>query len=120
MAGGVVDPLEVIQVAHQQGQRFARAPGPLEFSIEASLELAVVGDAGHRVGGRQLPRGLIGLGILDRDHRLVGQRLQDSRLAAHQPPSIPHVDHQDAGNLAVQRHGNAHCPLQADPARPAN
>src|SRR3989441_10949242 len=46
MTDAVVDGLEVVDVAHDDGKGFLRFPGPLQLAVEVGLELTVVGDPG--------------------------------------------------------------------------
>src|SRR5256884_744370 len=76
MTDAVIDRLEVVHVAHDDGKGFLRLPRPLQLAVEVGLELTVVRDPGHGIGRRQLFGALVGCRILHRDHRLVLQRLQ--------------------------------------------
>ena len=72
---GVVDLLEVVDVAHDQGQGLLRLAGSLQLTLEIGFQLAMIRNAGHGIGGGQLLGLLVGGGVLDRDHRLVRERL---------------------------------------------
>ena len=117
MADGVVDFLEMVEVADDERERLARLTSALEFALQVGLQLTVIGDAGHRVRGGQLLGLLVGSRVLDRDDRLVRQRLQHADFASLQHPRRPHVDHEHAHDLAGEAHRNGDGALQPDPPR---
>ena len=50
VAADVVDPLEVVDVEHHQRERLVRPPGAAELGAQPLVEVAVVVEAGERVG----------------------------------------------------------------------
>ena len=117
MTDAVVDGLEMVHVAHDDGERFLGLPRPQQLAVEVGLQLTVVGDPGHGIGRRQLLGALVGGRILHRDHRLVRQRLQHPDFAPLQRPWLLHVDGEDTDDLPCQAHGDGDRPLQPDPSR---
>ena len=77
----------------------------------------MVRDPGHGVGRRQLLGPLVSRSILDRDHRLVCQRLQHPDFAPFQRPWFLHVNGQHTDDLPSQAHRHSDSPLQADSPR---
>ena len=70
----VVDGLEPVEVEHQRGERPAEPGRALDLVAEADREVAVVPQAGQRVGQRQPLRLLVQQHVVDRDARLAGER----------------------------------------------
>ena len=56
MAEEVVDPLEVVHVDEAEAEGAAFALGLDQLTLEAVVEVAVVAEAGQRVGQRELHR----------------------------------------------------------------
>ena len=113
----VVDFLEVVEVAHDQGERLPRLPRPLQLAVKVSFQLPVVRHTGHGIGGGQLLGVLVGRGVFDRNHRLVGESLEHPNLAALEDARRPHVDDEHTDDLACQAHRNGNRPLQPNPPR---
>ena len=53
MASRVVNPLEMVQIGHQQRQGMGKAPGPLDFLNETLLEGSTAHGPGQKVCARQ-------------------------------------------------------------------
>ena len=63
----VVDPLEVIDVDHEDERRLAGARDPVDLARQRQLEVAPVGQAGQRIAARELAQAV--------DHRLQPGRV---------------------------------------------
>ena len=73
MAVDVVDALEVVDVQHQHADRVARAAGPGQLGPQALVEVAVVVEAGERVGLRLVLEAGADLGVVERERGRVGE-----------------------------------------------
>ena len=98
VAEAVVDPLEVVEVHHQERERVAVAFAAPHLALEGVLEVTVVVEAGELVGdGAQLAL-LVERGVLDGDGGEVGERLDELELLlavglAAEPVECEHPDH---------------------------
>ncbi len=76
----VVDPLEVVEVEHQDGDRVVRARRPRQFGAEPVMEEAMVVEPGQRVGLREMLEARADLRVVDRKRRSVAEPLRELEL----------------------------------------
>ena len=69
----VVDALEVVDVEHQQRDRVVRTAGAVELGAQALVEVAVVVEAGQRVGVREMLEARADLRVVERERGGVAE-----------------------------------------------
>ena len=109
VAVDVVDALEVVDVEHEDGDRVARAARARELRAQAVVEVAVVVEAGQRVGLCLVLEPLADLRVVERERRGVGEAggelellVAEGRVLA-EPVDVEHALDDVAGD---QRHGD--------------
>ncbi len=80
VAADVVDALELVDVEHQQGDRIAGAAGAHQLGAKALVEVAVVVEAGQRVGLRLVLQTGAHLRVVERQRGRVAEPLRQLEL----------------------------------------
>jgi hypothetical protein len=92
----IVDGLEVVEIEQQAGERRAGAAGAGDLLAHAQLQGAVVDEAREGVGGRRDAGELVGLGVLARNDRERGDRLERAEVLVGDPAHLGEADRQCA------------------------
>ena len=80
VAADVVDALEVVDVEHQQRDRVVRAAGAVQLRAQALVEVAVVVEAGQRVGVREVLEACADLRVVERERGGVAEPARELEL----------------------------------------
>jgi hypothetical protein len=95
----VVDPLEAVEVEHQDGQRTVEAGGPLDLAGQRDDRVAVVPQSGQAVGDRQALGLLMQQDVVDRRNRLTGEGVHDLQVSLVERLSVgPVVESEHPGD----------------------
>ncbi len=109
VAVDVVDALEVVEVEHEDRDRVVRARGPRQLGAQPFVEVAVVVEAGQRVGLREVLEPRPDLRVVERERRRVAEPLRKLELVLDEAGVLTDaVDVERALQRAArdQRHGD--------------
>src|SRR5947208_3051709 len=104
----VIEPLELIDIDHDDGHTSAKTAGALEFLGEAQLEEAAIEDASEPVDICQLLDPVDVMSILDGSGTDIGNGLERLGLAFLEHAGPRTVQHQHAQCLSEGNERNAH------------